>query len=229
MDRPKLFFLVVVLLAAWAPAADGGMTKSLFSEPDGSYGLQITQAGNNPDLFYLTFVPQQVDVAILNDLPVADTSVGWNVNFGRFAIDRNLRWTYAAGPLTVVVYDVLIIPDEDTLTVLDGLTARLTATADATYIVTGVGSFSGTMQADGGLTNVSVPDAGGSAVYGEFANYNTLTWGFAYTGFDLDDYLQNPPGYSGFAATAGFILIPEPASLGLVAIGLAALFARRRR
>jgi hypothetical protein len=230
MDRSRVLLSLVVLFIGSA-AAQAGLTKSLFSEPSGSIGLQVTQDALNQDLFYLTFVPQEVDSGILNDaISVADPSIGWSVYFGPLAINRQTRQTYIAGPATVVTYVVTPLPNTTTLTVADGaLTTHLTGTIHPALLITGVGSQGGMLQADDDLTNVSVPDAGGSPVYQEFANYSFLTWGFTYAGFDLDAYLWAPPGYSGFAATAGYIMTPEPASMGLMALGLAALFARRRR
>jgi hypothetical protein len=230
MVRQKLFLPLVVLFVVSA-SAQAGLTKSLFSEPSGSIGLQVTQDPMNANLFYLTFVPQEIDSGILNDaISLSDPSIGWSVFFGPLAINRLTRQTYVAGPATVVTYVVTPLPNTTTLTVADStLTTHLTGTIHPALLITGVGAQGGMMQADDDLTNVSVPNAGGSPVYQEFANYSFLTWGFTYAGLDLDAYLQSPPAHSGFAATAGYIMTPEPVTLGLMAIGFAAILARRRR
>jgi len=225
MRRSILVLVALAAVLAGVTHVEGApITKVLFSEVSGSVGLQVTQSGSDPDLFYLTFVNHPIDAALVAGAPApADPSVGWDVLFGPFVLDR----TMAAVEGSFSVYDLSsMAPGADTLDVLDGLTSRLTAdvTLGKLYVKQG-GMFGGM---DGTLTNLTVDD-GGSAAFTDFAAQTDLEWGFAYSGLDLDAYLTNPPVQAGYAASAGYIQVPEPATIALMGLGLAAALIKRRK
>lgn len=214
---------LAAILACVTHVEGAPITKILFSEVAGSVGLQVTQSGSDPDLFFLTFVNHPIDAAIVGGGPVADASLGWDVVFGAFILDRATE--VVDGGFSV--YDLLAAPDAGTLAVLDGLVTRLTGdvTLGKLYVKQN-GMFGGM---DGALTNLTVDD-GGSAAFEDFAAQTALQWGFAYSGLDLHAYLTNPPpAQAGYAASAGYIQVPEPATLGLMGAGLLAALAVRRR
>ncbi|HUU92871.1 MAG TPA: PEP-CTERM sorting domain-containing protein [Phycisphaerae bacterium] len=190
----------------------------------GAPGLQVTQSGIDPDLFYLTFAKHSIDAAIVGDVPApADPSIGWDVFFGALVLDR----TTGVVEGTFSVYNLSVASGADTLDVLDGATPRLTGDVVLGKLYVKQNGLFGGM--DGTLTNLTVDD-GGSAAFADFAAQSPLQWGFAYSGLDLQAYLANPPAQAGYAASSGYIQVPEPATIGLIGIGLVtALVARRRR
>jgi len=215
---------VLAVIGVCATHVEGApITKVLFSEVSGSVGLQVTQSGSDPDLFYLTFVNHPIDAAIVAGTSVpADPSIGWDVLFGALILDR----TTGVVDGSFSVYD-LSASGAGTLDVLDGATTRLTGNVVLGKLYVKQNGMFGAM--DGTLTNLTV-DVGGSAAFADFAAQSALEWGFAYSGLDLQAYLTNPPAQAGYAASSGYIQVPEPATIGLLGAGLvAALVARRRR
>jgi hypothetical protein len=224
MRRSILVLVALAAVLAGVTHVEGApITKVLFSEVSGSIGLRVTQSGSDPDLFYLTFVNHPIDAAIVAGAPApADASIGWDVLFGPLVLDR----TTAVAEGSFSVYDLSVSPGADTLDVLDGMTSRLTGDVMLGKLYVKQGGMFGAM--DGMLTDLTVDD-GGSAAFTDFAAQTALEWGFAYSGLDLDAYLTNPPVQAGYAASAGYIQVPEPATIGLMGLGLAAALIKRRK
>lgn len=222
----RALFLVTgfVLVLGLAAGAEASLTKSLFSEQSASIGLQVTILESDDDFAQLTFANHPIDGAILNDAATGDSSIGWDVLFGPLLVDRTSR----AIDGSFAVWDLVVPAQGDTLTVQDGVNVRLNADVSVGKLFTKVGGNFGGMDAPGGLDVKSIAYAD-SGVFEEYSNFPNLDWGFAYTGLDLDSYLQTPPDYSGFAATAGYIQVPEPVTIGLMVLGTGALAAARRR
>jgi len=224
MRRSILALVVLAAVLACVTRAEAApITKVLFSEAAGSIGLQVTKSGD-PNLFFLTFVNHPIDAAIVGGAPVPlDPSIGWDVVFGKFILDRTTE--VVDGGFSA--YDLTAATGAGTLTVLDGATTRLTGTVTLgkLYVKRGGGMFGGM---DGFLTNLTVDD-GGSAAFANFAGQAALEWGFAYSGLDLQAYLTNPPAQAGYAASSGYIQMPEPATIGLMGLGLVATLVKRRR
>jgi len=214
------------------PAGAGIITeaKVLFSPTLSSVGMTVTQSGSDPNKYFLTFLPQRIDAAVLNGAQVVgDPSEGWDVIFGPLVVDASSR-TVVGG---IVYYDILSAPGYTTLTVMDGATTRLSATLTplsklATFVNWTFGGLD-TQAAD--LTGLVFDLTGlplSGHVFAEFAKRTNLDFGFAYTGLDLDKILKNRLA-GGLAGTTGHIQLPEPATLALVGLGgLAAAWRRKR-
>ena len=225
MRRALCLVAGLLVVTALAGAAQAGVTKALFSEASGSIGLQVTLLASDTDYAQLTFVNHPIDGAILDDAVVGgDPSIGWDVNFGPLLVDRTSRVVNGA----FAEYALAVPVAGQTLTVVDGVTTRLNGTVGVGTLYTKTGGNFGGMDAPKGLTVNSIA-YDGSSVFEEFSNYLKLDWGFAYSGLDLDAWLQAPPGSSGWAASSGYIMIPEPATLALVLFGAGAVLVRRRR
>lgn len=215
---------LAAILACGTQVEGAPITKVLFSEVAKSVGLEVTQSGN-PDVFTLTFVKHPIDAAIVAGAHVpGDPSVGWDVVFGPFTLDRTTE--VVAGGFSAYDLSAAAGGGGSTLTVLDGATTRLTGTVTLGKLYVRQNGMFGGM--DGTLDNLTV-DAGGSAAFADFAGETSLQWGFGYSGLGLHMYLTSPPAQPGYAATSGYIQTPEPATVGLMGLGLLAALVKRRR
>jgi len=213
---------LAAILACGTQVEGAPITKVLFSEVAGSVGLEVTQSGN-PNVFTLTFVKHPIDAAIVAGVHApGDPSVGWDVVFGPFTLDRTTEVVNGG----FSAYDLTAAAGGGTLTILDGPTTRLTGTVTLGKLYVRQNGMFGGM--DGTLENLTV-DAGTSTAFADFAGQTALEWGFAYSGLGLHMYLTSPPAQPGYAATSGYIQTPEPATVGLMGLGLLAALVKRRR
>jgi hypothetical protein len=235
MQRTIPLVTAFALILGLAAGADAAITMSSFSQPKDSgptrpwdeFGLEVRFLGSG-DLAQLTFVNQPIDASLLNGSPVADTSsdaTPWDVIFGPLWVDLDSRTVNG----DFAEWDLIVPPTADELLV-QGPIAQLIGDITVGKLETKIGGLFGGMDSFGGLDPTTI-NAGSSAVFAEYASFsadNNLDWGFAYSGLNLDALLQAGTG-SGFAGTTGYIRTPEPATIGLMVLGLGAMAFRRRR
>jgi hypothetical protein len=225
--RKRSFLLSLAAgLLACSFGTMNAMAGSVLNEDEGTYSFTITSEGGGK----VSVAYSDVLLTTINEAPVPGGSIA--STFDTANLTTNL--TGAFGPFTTYsitepnsAVKVFGTPGPSVISSVDLEDTQLTATA-----VVGFFNLNGTVVLGSPASEILQTTSTGTTEYdfSQFATPGDITLTYNKVGANFAALIAGPAGHS-ISGTGGFTelaIVPEPASMALLGIGMSCLFAFRR-